>query len=270
MIVIGVKADGTRWLLDTFIAQHEPEKEITPRLRLLLAKGISPDVYWVADAGSGIQAALRKIKARNVGTCTTHAVRLIVQTLPDEATEERFRLKIHGALSEDRRDAALQALDAVEAELRELGHGTQADTLKRHKEGMVVTQKLGLKGELRKQLRSTDVLVEGQNRTVKKNLRDVSKWKDDAMRIRWVAKWGLEAERYSWRRLADPKALVDLGERLGLTGSTWGRSSPAFRPASRSSRWGRRWRRSWSGWRGGRVAMLERSARRSGAQDFSA
>lgn len=221
MIVVGVKADATRWLLDTFVAQHEPAKDITPRLRRLVEKGVSPDVYWVADSGRGIRGALRAIGATNIGTCTTHAVGNVTKGLP-KAIEEQFRLKIYGALSEDAPKAALQRLDAVEAELRKLGHIKQARSLKRHKKGMVKTQELGLTGELRTQLRSTNALVEGQNHTVKVQLRDVSNWqdKDDTMRIRWVAKRALELERGSWRRLADPKGLVALGRRLGL-GHNW-------------------------------------------------
>jgi hypothetical protein len=229
MVVVGVKADGSRWLLDTFIAQHEREQDITPRLRRLVEKGISPDVYWVADSGAGIQAALRKLGARNVGICTTHGVGNATRTLPREI-EERFRLKIYGALSPDSPEVALERLDAVEAELRALGHETQANSLRGSKQGMVMTQNLTLKGELRSQLRSTNALVEGQNHTVKENFGKTSNWQDkggldqeagDLMRLRTVAKRALELERHSWRRLADPKALVDLGERLGLGGLDW-------------------------------------------------
>ncbi|MBS1679732.1 MAG: transposase [Actinobacteria bacterium] len=230
MVVVGVKADGSRWLLDTFVAQHESEPDITPRLRRLVEKGISPDVYWVADSGAGIQAALKKIGAKNVGTCTTHGVGNATKKLPDKKIEERFRLKIYAALAADAEDVALARLDAVEAELRERGHLRQANSLRDHKQGMVVTQRLGLKGELRKQLRSTNVLVEGQNHTVKENFGKTSNWQDkgglnqeagDLMRLRTVAKRGLELERHSWRRLADPKALVDLGRRLQLGGLDW-------------------------------------------------
>jgi hypothetical protein len=230
MVVVGVKADGSRWLLDTFIAQYESEADITPRLRRLVEKGISPDVYWVADSGAGIQSALKKIGARNVGTCTTHGVGNATRKLPDEKIEEEFRLKIYAALAADAEELALARLDAVEAELRELGHVRQANSLRDHKKGMVVTQKLGLKGELRRQLRSTNVLVEGQNHTLKENFGKTSNWQDkggldqeagDLMRLRTVAKKGLELERYSWRRLADPEALVDLGKRLELGGLDW-------------------------------------------------
>ncbi len=217
IVVVGVTVSGKRKLLSTGIVEHERTSEIFPILRKVIQQGVSPNVFWISDNSPGIRGAARAAGGKDIGICTTHGARNARRGLPPELDQE-IQMEIYAALAKDDPKEALAGLTDVEAKLRHLRYGKQANSLRANKKGMVVAQELKLSGELRKQLRSTNGLLEGPFRHLKDRLRSTTRWLSDDMRIRKVTKRMLEIERSSWKRIADAKGLVDLAERQGITG----------------------------------------------------
>jgi transposase-like protein len=216
MIAIGITADGRRLALGAWVAQHEKSAEILAGLRSLVERGISPDVLWTADQGSGIYAALKRLGATRFQICTTHYARNVAKELPDEM-EDDVRRRMYASWSRRRADVALREFIDLRNELREKGHKAAARKINKRLFHTLTVIDLGLRGEARRALRSTNPL-ESINRSIKRALRDVTLWrkdekgKKDAMILRWVARELLWLETDTWRRIADPGSLVDLME----------------------------------------------------------
>lgn len=216
-IVVGITADGRKLGLGAAVTPWERADDIYPLFEGIVKRGVDPGILWIADQGAGIRTALEKLthpKPPVLQLCTTHAAGNVVKSLPEEM-QEAVRLRLYGAWKRDDADAALAKLGAIATELEAEGHKEAANSLRGSMDGTVTVQRLGLEGDVRKQLRSTNAM-ESVNSGVKAkgSMSNVTLWRDDAMRLRWVAQRLLELEEMSWTRLAEPQQLVGLMERL--------------------------------------------------------
>lgn len=135
-----------------------------------------------------------------------------------EAASERFqesvRLRMYGAWKEPTPEAALSRLEGIAAELEEQGYDRAAASARTGIEETVTVTRLGLSGDVRRQLRTTNA-IESINRWIKDKARDVTSWGSSSeMRLRWAAMALADLEAESWERVADPEALIAMNQRL--------------------------------------------------------
>jgi len=89
LVVLGVRADGQRVLLDMCIAGEESCASWSEIIDRLEKRGMSAPVLAVIDGNSGLEAALRKQWPRiEIQRCTTHKLRNLQAKAPARMREE--------------------------------------------------------------------------------------------------------------------------------------------------------------------------------------
>lgn len=231
LVVVGITADGRKLVLDAAIVpKGEPGDAIRPVLERIVKRGVDPGVLWIADGGKGIRAAIEAVTGPMPAvfqTCTTHVRGNVLDTLPKtKEMKALFVDRLYGAWAQDDAEVALSQLKAFADELDQLGATAKkrkakkgfhaaATSLRNSMNDTVTVQRLGLVGEIRHQMRSTND-QEARNSQLKRrgSLANVTRWRNPEMLLRQVAWHLLYFERNSWNRLADPGQLVGLLKRL--------------------------------------------------------
>ena len=267
MVATGITAYGRKLALAIGITQAESAADYRSLIDNFIARGVSPDVLFTADASGGMRKALADLGKeralteleKRVGltelerekgvtdpekkkaledlekefspplqSCTTHGTRNVGnhirdetkrQGMPEEKREEvveHFRKRIYGALTEDDPDIAVKRLDSIADELSTTGYVAAAKSLKGTMNDMVTVQRLGIGGQLRSAVRSTN-LMESINDWLKRSggVRLVSRWTNGEMALHHVALALMDLERDPkiWTRLPEPEQLVAQLER---------------------------------------------------------
>ena len=152
---------------------------------------------------SSTSAATKPRQARRCQRCQVHKARNIT---------ERVDPKLHAAVRRSLRQAwELEDADKAERLLRNLARrleldapGVSASILEGIGEILTVTR-LGLPEDLRRSLASTNI-IESMNSVIRQVCRNVKRWRNARMALRWTAAGMLEAAR-GFRRLKAYKQL---------------------------------------------------------------
>jgi len=201
LLAVGLDAQGTKHVL----ALHEGTTENATVCKGLLAdlrqRGLDLDrpLLFVIDGGTGLRKAIRETCGATavVQRCQVHKRRNVLDHLP-EAMRPRVRRVLDEAY--DLADAALaqRRLEQLAAGL-ERSHPGAAASLR---EGLTETlslQRLGVTGALYRTLRSTNA-IENLNGLVGRFVRNVRRWRNGRMLVRWIAT-GLHEVRRRFRRV---------------------------------------------------------------------
>src|SRR5437016_10542301 len=187
----------------------------------LRERGLDLDrpTLFIVDGGTGLRKAIREHcgRAALVHRCQIHKARNVLDHLP-----EAMRPRIGRALEEAYAlpDAALaeRRLTQLAAGLERTHPGAAASL----REGLAETltlQGLHVTGALYRTLRSTNA-IENLNGLVGRFVRNVRRWRDGRMLVRWIAAGLHEARRsFRFRRVrghADLAALIRPLDRLTL------------------------------------------------------
>jgi len=211
LLALGVDAQGTKHVL----ALREGTTENATVCKALLAdlrqRGLDLDrpMLFIIDGGTGLRKAIRETSGALglVQRCQVHKARNVLEHLP-----EALRPRIRRALTEayGLTDAALakRRLTQLAAGL-DRTHPGAAASLREGLDETLTLQQLGVTGALYRTLRSTNA-IENLNGLVGRFVRNVRRWRDGQMLVRWIAA-GLHEARRSFRRVrghADLTALV--------------------------------------------------------------
>lgn len=219
LLAVGIAADGTKHVL----ALREGTTENATVCKALLAdlrtRGLDLDrpTLFLIDGGTGLRKAIRDTCGALgvVQRCQVHKRRNVLEHLP-EAVRPRIRRALTDAYG--LADAALakrRLLQLAAGLARE--HPGAAGSLREGLDETLTLQTLGLTGALYRTLRSTNV-IENLNGLVGHYARNVRRWRDGSMLVRWIAS-GLHEARRSFRRVrgyADLAHLVTALNRQGL------------------------------------------------------
>lgn len=214
LLALGVDSQGQKHVL----ALHEGTTENATVCKALLAdlrqRGLDLDrpMLFVIDGGTGLRKALRDSCGATalVQRCQVHKRRNVLEHLP-----ETMRPRIRRVLDEayGLTDAALakRRLEQLAAGL-DRTHPGAAGSLREGLEEILTLQRLGVTGALYRTLRSTNA-IENLNGLVGRFVRNVRRWRDGRMLVRWIAT-GLQDVHRSFRRVRGHADLAALARTL--------------------------------------------------------
>lgn len=211
LLAVGVDTQGTKHVL----ALREGTTENATVCKALLAdvrqRGLDLDrpTLFIIDGGTGLRKAIRETSGALglVQRCQVHKARNVLEHLP-----EALRPRIRRALTEAYAlaDAALAKRRLTQlADGLERDHPGAAASLREGLDETLTLQGLGVTGALYRTLRSTNA-IENLNGLVGHFVRNVRRWRDGRMLVRWIGA-GLHEARRSFRCVrghADLPALI--------------------------------------------------------------
>jgi transposase-like protein len=219
LLAVGVDTQGTKHVL----ALREGTTENATVCKALLAdvrqRGLDLDrpTLFIIDGGTGLRKAIRESSGALgiVQRCQVHKTRNVLEHLP-EGMRPRMRQALAAAYALP--DAALAKRRLTQlADSLERAHPGAAASLREGLDETLTLQGLGVTGALYRTLRSTNA-IENLNGLVGRFVRNVRRWRDGRMLVRWIAA-GLHEARRSFRRLrghADLPALIRALDRRTL------------------------------------------------------
>ena len=207
---VGVDAEGQKHPLGVVEGATENAATVQALLDNLIDRGLDPTVcrLFIVDGAKALTKAIRRSFGADIPIqrCQVHKARNIT---------DRIDPKLHAAVRRALRHA-WEMDDAAKAErlLRNLARrleleapGVSASILEGLDEILTVTR-LGLPPDLRRSLASTNI-IESMNAVIRQVCRNVKRWRDAKMALRWTAAGMLEAAK-GFRRLKAHRQLPAL------------------------------------------------------------
>ena len=210
LIALGVDAQGQKHVL----ALREGTTENATVCKALLAdvreRGLNLEqaVLFVIDGGTGLRKAIRDTCGPTavVQRCQVHKRRNVLEHLP-EAMRPRVRRVLDEAYGLADAALAQRRLEQLAAGL-DRTHPGAAASLREGMDETLTLQRLRVGGALYRTLRSTNA-IENLNGLVGRFVRNVRRWRDGRMLVRWIAT-GLHEIGRSFRRLRGHRDLTAL------------------------------------------------------------
>jgi transposase-like protein len=195
VVALGIGIDGTKHPL----ALVEGSTENTTLVRGLLVglrdRGldVTKPILAVLDGAKALSAAVKEVFDHPViARCQLHKLRNVRDHLPDKMrgpVEKRIRQAYHA-------DSALQAQALLEALAKELDktHPGAAGSLREGMAETLTVLRLGVAPTLARTLRSTNA-IESMISISRDHSRNVKRWRDGQMSLRWCAAGMVEAAK---------------------------------------------------------------------------
>jgi transposase-like protein len=196
LIALGIAADGRKHVLGLREGTTENAAVVRALLADLVERGLDADRIRLfgIDGAKALRKALREVFGDRavVQRCQVHKERNVLEHLP-----ERMRPSVRRAIRQAyaSEDAALaeRQLERL-ADSLERAHPGAAASLREGLEETLTLQRLGITGALYRTLRSTNA-IENMNGLIGRFTRNVKRWRDGAMIVRWIAAGIAEAQR---------------------------------------------------------------------------
>lgn len=188
IIALGVDRHGHKHILGLREGTTENATVVGDLLDELIERGLDAEapLLFVIDGSKALRRAIRVRWAERalVQRCQVHKRRNVCEYLPED---ERPTVRAAIQRAYELPDAA-QAQAQLEELARRLErtHPGAASSLREGMAETLTVQRLGLTGGLYRTLRSTN-LIENLNGSVATYRRNVKRWRDGAMVMRWVA-----------------------------------------------------------------------------------
>jgi putative transposase len=193
VVALGIGIDGTKHPLAVEEGSTENATLVTGLITGLRERGldVTRPILAVLDGAKALSRAVKDVFDQPlIQRCQQHKIRNVIDKLPDRlraVTERRMRQAYHA-------ESALKAEAELEALVRELGktHPGAAASLR---EGMTETLtilRLGVPPTLARTLRSTNP-IESMIEICRDHSKNVKRWRDGTMALRWCAAGMLEA-----------------------------------------------------------------------------
>ena len=219
LLALGVDAQGTKHVLALREGTTENATVCKGLLADLRQRGLDLDrpTLFIIDGGTGLRKAIRETCGALgvVHRCQVHKRRNILEHLP-EGMRPRVRRVLDEAYGLPDAALAKRRLDQLAAGL-ERTHPGAAASLREGLDETLTLHRLGVTGALYRTLRSTNA-IENLNGLVGRFVRNVRRWRNGHMLVRWIAA-GLHEAHRSFRRVrghADFAALVRALDRQTL------------------------------------------------------
>jgi len=210
VVALGIDHDGKKHVLGVVEGTTESSAVCRRLLRTLIDRGLQVERrrLVVIDGSKGLAAALRSTFGEwiVIQRCRVHKARNVMEHLPKHLRpwfQVRLRKiwKLHDA------DEAQRRLLALAKEL-ETEYPGAAGSLREGLEQTLTVNRLGLSGALLRTLRSTNPIENLQGR-IKDTARNVKRWRNGSMVLRWAVT-GLMAAEGRFRRIRGYRDLDQL------------------------------------------------------------
>jgi transposase-like protein len=188
LLAIGIDAQGNKHVLGLREGSTEATRVVAALLSDLIERGLDAQRrrLWVIDGGK----ALRKAIAQTFGACALiqrcqeHKRRNVLEHLPEDM-HASVKRALKDAWSVSDADVARRQLQRLATSLQSKHPGAAA-SLREGLEETLTVQALGITGALYRTLRTTNP-IENLNGSVARYCRNVKRWGDGQMVLRWVA-----------------------------------------------------------------------------------
>ena len=204
---IGVDGEGNKHPLALVEGATENAATVQALLDNLVSRGLDPTVprLFIADGAKALSKAIRRTfgSAAAIQRCQIHKARNIMERLPKEHHADTRRV-LRQAWELDDADKAEKLIRNLARRLDQKWPGVAASILEGLDEILTVVR-LKLPKELRRSLACTNI-AENMMGTIRRVTRNVKRWRDAGMALRWVAAGMIEANK-GFRRLKAHKQL---------------------------------------------------------------
>ena len=209
VVVLGVTTDGVKVPLGLWDGSTENKRVCVELLADLVDRGLDcgQGVLVVLDGGKALRAAVDAVFGHvPVQRCVRHKERNVLDHLP-ERDRPAVKRRLRAAWKLPDHDAAVGRLEALASELAH-SHPGAASSLREGLAETVTLQRLGVDQQLWKSLSSTNP-IESMIGICRATSRNVKRWQNGDMCLRWTAAGMLEAER-QFRKIIGYKHLAAL------------------------------------------------------------
>ncbi len=209
IVALGITTEGVKIPLGLWEGATENATVATALLSDLVERGLDPEqgILFVIDGAKALRKAIRAVFGEApVQRCVRHKERNVLEHLPErDRPVVKQRLRRAWALEDHAR--ALEQLRLLVGEL-ERSYPGAAGSLREGMEETLTLTRLGIRGNLKKTLESTNP-CESMLEIVRRTQRNVKRWSSGEMALRWTAAGMLEAER-QFRRIIGYRDLATL------------------------------------------------------------
>ena len=201
MAAIGVDGNGDKHVLAVVEGATENTVVVQALIDNLLARGLDPTLprLFIVDGAKALSKAIRNTfgVAAAIQRCQVHKGRNIIERLPLHL-HASVKKALRQAWDQDDADKAERLLRNLARRLEHEKPGVSGSILEGLDEILTVIR-LGLPHELRRSLACTNI-IENALGTVRQVTRNVKRWRNAEMALRWTAAGLLEAQK-TFRRL---------------------------------------------------------------------
>jgi transposase-like protein len=188
LLALGIDAQGNKHVLGLREGSTEATRVVTSLLSDLVERGLAADRMrlWVIDGGKALRKAIVQTFGQRalIQRCQEHKRRNVLEHLPEDA-HAGVRRALKDAWSASDADLARKQLGRLASSLQ-AKHPGAAASLREGLEETLTVQALGITGALYRTLRTTNP-IENLNGSVAHYCRNVKRWGDGQMVLRWVA-----------------------------------------------------------------------------------
>jgi transposase-like protein len=210
VVALAITADGTKVPVGLWEGSTENKTVAKHLLADLVGRGLDAEdgLLVVIDGAKALSAAVTSVFGANaaIQRCTVHKRRNVKDHLP-ESEREWVDLKLVRALSNPDAAAGLRDAKALATAL-ERKHPGAAASLREGLPELFTVARLGITGTLAATLTSSNP-IESMISIARATNRNVSRWRDGQMVLRWTAAGMVNAQR-SFRRVKGYKQMPQL------------------------------------------------------------
>lgn len=214
IVALAITADGTKLPVGLWDGATENKTVVRSMLADMVSRGLSAEdgLLVVIDGAKALRAAVNEVfgDLAAVQRCTLHKRRNVADHLPDK-DKAWVDAKLVKAFNHPDPDLGLRNAQHL-AGLLDQAHPGAANSLREGLEEMFTVARLGIDGRLAKTLITSNP-VESMISIARTTNRNVTRWRDGQMVLRWTAAGMLNAER-SFRRIKGYKQMPQLVQAL--------------------------------------------------------
>jgi putative transposase len=207
---LGIDADGNKHPLGLMEGATENAAVVQALIDNLIDRGLDPAVcrLFIVDGAKALSKAIRRTFGAHtpIQRCQIHKARNVIERLP-KPLHACVRKALRQAWEIDDADKAERLLRNLARRLEGEASGVAKSILEGLDE-MLTVNRLGLPLELRRALACTNA-IENMMGTVRRVCRNVKRWRNAEMALRWTAAGMIEAAK-GFRRLKAYKQLPAL------------------------------------------------------------
>jgi putative transposase len=207
LAAIGIDGKGVKHPLGLLEGATENAAVVQALLDNLIERGLDPKVcrLFIVDGSKALIKAIRKTFGRHtpIQRCQIHKARNIIERLP-KLLHASVRKTLRQAWELDNAEKVERVIRNLARRMEQVAPGVAASILEGLDE-MLTVIRLGLPLSLRRSLACTNI-IENMMGTVRRVCRNVKRWRDASMALRWTAAAMQEAAK-GFRRLKACKHL---------------------------------------------------------------
>src|SRR3954462_9775413 len=196
VVALGIDSEGVKHPLGLWDGSSENATVVTTLLANLVERGLDVEqgVLVVIDGAKALRKGVRDVLGVHtpVQRCVRHKERNVLEHLP-ERDRPLVRRRLRAAWALDDHDRALDQLRALADELAH-SHPGAAASLREGMEDTLTVTRLKVRGRLKRTLASTNP-CESMIETVRRTSRNIKRWQNGDMCLRWTAAGMLEAKQ---------------------------------------------------------------------------